>query len=103
VQNIRISDILPLIGRATSMATTAPAGVRSIRSSEPKKPPLSREQEILEEFRHFIDAGIDAMSPTELEDYERKAEEIMKQARVRSSESASAHGKVGFSATARQR
>ena len=80
------------------MATATQPRVQKERSRNSKNVPLSREQEILEEFRRLIDIGIDAMSPGQLEDYERKADEIMKQSRLRSSESASAPGTAESSA-----
>jgi hypothetical protein len=48
----------------------------------------TREQEILEELGAFFDLHIGAMTPSQLEEFERKSEEIMEQARLRSSESA---------------
>ena len=85
------------------MATAIQPGVQTKRSHKPKNVPLSREQEILEEFRQLIDIGIDAMSPGQLEDYERKADEIMKQSRLRSNESVSVPGTAGSSAAVHSR
>lgn len=70
---------------------------------KPKDVPLSREQEILEEFRRLIDIGIDTMSPVQLEEYERKADEIMKQSRLRSNEAVSARGTGESSAAVHSR
>jgi len=85
------------------MATAIQPRVQTKRSPKPKNVPLSREQEILEEFRQLIDIGIDAMSPGQLEDYERKADEIMKQSRLRSNESVSVRGKAESSAAVHSR
>jgi Asp-tRNA(Asn)/Glu-tRNA(Gln) amidotransferase A subunit family amidase len=49
----------------------------------------TREEEILEELKASIDKGIDAMSPAQLREYERKAEKLMKRARRRATAASS--------------
>jgi hypothetical protein len=49
----------------------------------------TREEEILEELKASIDKSIDAMSPSQLSEYERKAEKLMKRARRRATSTAS--------------
>ena len=71
------------------MERVAQSEVRPIRSYIQKSVAPAREQEILEEFSRHINIGIGTMSPGQVEEYERKADEIMKQARLRPSESSS--------------
>jgi hypothetical protein len=63
----------------------------------------TREEEILEELNASIDKSIDAMSPSELREYERKAENLMKKARRRATSAASTHGKVQSSSKVHSR
>jgi hypothetical protein len=63
----------------------------------------TREEEILEELNASIDKRIDAMSPGELSEYERKAENLMKKARRRATLAASTPGKAQSSSKARSR
>jgi hypothetical protein len=75
------------------MASAARPRVREVRSVKPESAPVSREQEILKEFEAFFDRHISGMSPSQLEQFERRSAVIREESRSRSSESVSTHEK----------
>jgi len=77
------------------MATAAQSRMRVVGS--PKTADSSREQEILKEFESFFERHLSAMTPVQLEQYERNAEELMKQSTVERNEAASTPGKERYS------
>ena len=85
------------------MASAARSRVREVRSVKPEDAPISREQEILKEFEAFFDRHISAMSPSQLEQYERRSAEILEESRSRLSESASTREKEKSSLKVRSR
>jgi hypothetical protein len=85
------------------MASAARSRVREGCSLKREKAPLSREQEILKEFEAFFDRHISAMSPSQLEQYERRSAEILEESRSRMSESASTREKEQSSLKVRSR
>ena len=85
------------------MASAARSGVREVRSPKPGSALVSREQEILKEFEAFFDRHISVMSPSQLEQYERRSAEILEESRSRLSESVSTHEKGQSSRRVRSR
>jgi hypothetical protein len=63
----------------------------------------TREEEILEELKASTGKSIDAMTPTQLREYHRKAEKLMKKARRNATSSASTPEKAQSASQAQSR
>jgi len=85
------------------MASVAQPRVRTIRSSKVKSETGSREQAILKEFESFFERHIGAMTPSQLQQYERNVEKLVDEAKAESSEAALVHGTEQSSPAVRSR
>ena len=85
------------------MASAARPRIQRIRSPKPKNEPVSREREILKEFEAFFDRHIGGMSPSQLQRFEERSAEILKESRNRKTEVVSTREKGQSSLKAQSR
>ena len=75
------------------MASATRPSILEVHSSKPEDASVLREQEILKELESFFDRHLCAMSPSQLQQFELRSAEILKESRSRLNESVSTHEK----------
>ena len=65
------------------MASPARVRIGKTGSANAKPVPVSREEEILQEFESFFDRHISAMTPSQLRQYKKRSAEILEESKSR--------------------